>query len=158
MSFDTHKTWLYRLAGRNLDLYQLVDGAVTDVLGDYLIRLPRSYYGVQLIYPSEAITNGLRYEGTAFLEPFVDVDPNALSGNDNPTLASEAPEEGSHVNVSIMLSLAVVDYLKAMRADGKGDLDRKEYYMKEFWKKVGDNESNKRIISMSFPMSPYAVR
>jgi len=45
-----------------------------------------------------------------------------------------------------------------MRADGSGDLDRKEYYMKEFWKKVGDNESNKRIISMSFPMSPYAVR
>ena len=40
----------------------------------------------------------------------------------------------------------------------KGDVERKEYYMREFWKKVADNESNKRIISVSFPTSPFAVR
>ena len=57
-----------------------------------------------------------------------------------------------------MLSLACVDYLKAMIADREGDIERKEYYMKEFWGKVGDNESNKRTISMSFPSSPYAIR
>ena len=57
-----------------------------------------------------------------------------------------------------MLSLAVVDYIKAQLFDLKGDLERKEYYMKEFWKKVGDNESNKRRISLTFPTSPFAVR
>jgi hypothetical protein len=57
-----------------------------------------------------------------------------------------------------MLSLACVDYLKAQIADKRGDLQLKEYYMREFWKKVGDNESNKRKISMTYPANPYAVR
>ena len=57
-----------------------------------------------------------------------------------------------------MLSLAVVDYIKAMKADRNGEIDKKEYYMKEFYSKLGDNESNIRKISMSFPSSPFAVR
>ena len=57
-----------------------------------------------------------------------------------------------------MLSLALVDYLKAMEADKRGDIERKEYYMKEFYGKLSDNESNKRKISMSFPIGPFAVR
>ena len=68
------------------------------------------------------------------------------------------PDETNHVNLNNMLSLAVVDYIKAQLFDLKGDLERKEYYMKEFWKKVGDNESNKRRISLTFPTSPFAVR
>ena len=73
-------------------------------------------------------------------------------------VATSSADETSHVNLNRMLSLACVDYLKAMLADREGDIDRKEYYMKEFWGKVGDNESNKRKISMSFPSSPYAIR
>ena len=69
-----------------------------------------------------------------------------------------SPSETSHANLNRMLSLACVDYLKAMIADKRGDIQLKEYYMKEFWKKVGDNESNKRKISMTYPVSPYAVR
>ena len=69
-----------------------------------------------------------------------------------------SPDETSHPNLNRMLSLACVDYLKAMMADRRGDIQLKEYYMKEFWKKVGDNESNKRKISMTYPVSPYAVR
>ena len=69
-----------------------------------------------------------------------------------------SPSETSHPNLNRMLSLACVDYLKAMMADKRGDIQVKEYYMKEFWKKIGDNESNKRKISMTFPTSPYAVR
>ena len=57
-----------------------------------------------------------------------------------------------------MLSLAVVDYLKAMSFEMSGDIERKEYYIKEFYGKLGDNESNKRKISMSFPIGPFAVR
>jgi hypothetical protein len=69
-----------------------------------------------------------------------------------------SPSETSHANLNRMLSLACVDYLKAMIADKRGDIQVKEYYMREFWKKVGDNESNKRKISMTYPVSPFAVR
>jgi len=57
-----------------------------------------------------------------------------------------------------MLSLAVVDFIKSQLADIQGDIQKKEYYMREFWKKVGDNESNKRKISVTFPISPFAVK
>ena len=56
-----------------------------------------------------------------------------------------------------MLSLAVVDYLRAMIAERDGDLERKEYYMKSFNKKVSDNESNKNKIYIAQSTS-YAVK
>jgi|TARA_B100000315_G_C14459113_1_gene532897 hypothetical protein len=74
------------------------------------------------------------------------------------SLEDSSPSETSHPNLNRMLSLACVDYLKAQIADKRGDIQLKEYYMREFWKKVGDNESNKRKISMTYPVSPYAVR
>ena len=73
-------------------------------------------------------------------------------------VTTSSADESSHINLNRMLSLACLDYLKAMLADREGDIERKEYYMKEFWGKVGDNESNKRKISMSFPSSPYALK
>ena len=73
-------------------------------------------------------------------------------------VTTTSADESSHMNLNRMLSLACVDYLKAMLADREGDIERKEYYMREFWGKVGDNESNKRKISMSFPSAPYALR
>jgi len=69
-----------------------------------------------------------------------------------------SPSETSHVNLNRMLSLACVDYVKAMASDLRGEIDKKEYYMKEFWKKIGDNDSNKRKIAMLFPSGSYAVR
>ena len=159
MSFDTNLTWLYQVVGKNIHLYQYVQTANTDTLAGYRIRLPNDYYGNQLIYPDETITNGLMYEGTGFIEAFVSVDPNELDGNDNPTLTNQtSPDEADHVNLSRMLSLAVVDYVKAMLADLGGELEKKEYYMREFWKKVGDDQSNKRKVSVSFPIGVFAVR
>ena len=159
MSFDTNLTWIYQVVGKNIHLYQYVQTANTDTIAGYRIRLPNDYYGNQLIYPDETITNGLMYEGTAFIEAFVSVDPNELDGNDNPTLTSQtSPDEADHVNLSRMLSLAVVDYIKAMLADLGGDIEKKEYYMREFWKKVGDDQSNKRKVSVSFPIGIFAVR
>ena len=73
-------------------------------------------------------------------------------------IEDSSPSETSHPNLNRMLSLALVDYLKAMEADKMGDIERKEYYMKEFYGKLGDNESNKRNISMTFPSGPFAVR
>ena len=69
-----------------------------------------------------------------------------------------SPDETSHINLNKMLSLACVDYVKAMLSDLSGDIQKKEYYMREFWKKIGDNDSNKRKIVMSFPICSYAVR
>jgi len=159
MSFDTNLTWVYQVVGKNIHLYQYVQTANTDTLAGYRIRLPNDYYGNQLIYPDEAITNGLMYEGTAFIEPFTTPDPNELNGNDNPTIDNvTSPTEATHVNLSRMLSLAVVDYIKAMVADGGGEIEKKEYYMREFWKKIGDDQSNKRRISISFPVGAFAVR
>ena len=73
-------------------------------------------------------------------------------------VASASVDETSHPNVNQGLCLAVVDYVKAMKAEAEGDLTTKEYYIKEFYSKLGDNEGNKRKISMSFPSAPYAVR
>ena len=69
-----------------------------------------------------------------------------------------SPTTTSHINLNKMLSLAVVDYVKAMIHEGRGEIDKKEYYIKEFYSKLADNESNKRIISSAFPISPFAVR
>ena len=73
-------------------------------------------------------------------------------------VATASVDETSHINLNKMLSLAAVDYVKSMIAELSGSVDLKEYYMKEFYSKLGDNESNKRNISMSFPASPFAVR
>ena len=236
MSFDTNRTWLYQIVGRDIHLWQYTQGANTDTLGSFRIRLPNDFYGNQLIYPNEDITDGLRVEYKALNEPFIaealedmqvfasgtnisfalsgtrittdntnnfwdttsgfaagdkirvigsasndadyTIDSFSGSGNSNmvvsgSTLTDEnagesvtiyqipkedsSPSESSHVNLSRMLSLACVDYVKAMLSDFNGELDKKEYYMREFWKKVGDYESNRRMVAMSFPMKSYSV-
>ena len=82
-----------------------------------------------------------------------------MNGNDEPTLTNQtSPDEADHVNLTRMLSLACVDYLKSMVADSNGELDKKEYYMREFWKKVGDDQSNKRRIFVNYPITPFAVK
>lgn len=69
-----------------------------------------------------------------------------------------SPDSTSSINLNKMLCLAVVDYVKAMMSEERGEIDKKEYYIKEFYSKLADNESNKRIISTAFPVSPFAVR
>jgi hypothetical protein len=70
----------------------------------------------------------------------------------------DSPSATSHINLNKMLNLAVIDYCKAMLAEQNGEIDKKEYFMKEFYSKLGDNESNKRNISVSFPSGPFAIR
>ena len=226
MSFDTNRNWFYELHGRFIHLWQWVETAATDTVGSYRVKLPAEYYGNQLIYPNEDITDGLRVEYTAFYEPFVaealedtsvrasgtdisfsttvltgagtndgfalgdririigsasnDGDYTSTNEDDNTltfpssTFTAEtagesitvyqmhkedsSPGETSHVNLNRMLSLACVDYIKAMISDMAGEVQKKEYYMREFWKKVGDNDSNKRKIAMLYPSGVYSVR
>ena len=73
-------------------------------------------------------------------------------------VASASVDETSHANLNQMLSLAIVDYVKAMKAESMGDLATKEYHIREFYSRLGDNETNKRKMSISFPVGPFAVR
>ena len=67
-------------------------------------------------------------------------------------------DESAHVNLNRMLCLAVVDFMKAKQLELQGDIQAKEYYIKEFWKKVADDQSNKRNISISTPIPAYSIR
>lgn len=164
MSSNVENKYFYRMRGKKIELWMYrrdyggggvnSDGVVTDSSHSYK-------------YPDEAITEGLRVEYTAFINPFVSSDPNTLATGDenettwtNPTLtAVTAPEETTHVNLNRMLSLSVVSYVRAMLAENAGDLEKKEYYMREFWKRVADNESNKRTgVSITYPIPVFSVR
>ena len=159
MSVNTHRNWVYSISGRNVQLYQRRDSAEIATIAGYKVRLPVDNTWDTLMYPDESITNGLMFEGTAFIEAFVDNDPNALNGGAQPTLTEQAsPDEDAHVNLNRMLSLAVVDYVRAMLHEENGDIERKEYYLKQFYKKLGDNESNKRVISVSVPSATYSIK
>ena len=211
MSFDTHKNWFYELYGRKIHLWQWVETAATDTIDGIKIKFPTEYYGNQLIYPNEDITNGLRVEYTALYEPFIteaietttarasgidisfsttvltgagtndgfalgdrirvigsasnDGDYTSTNEDDNtltfpsstftaesagesitiyqiPKVVADADaDESSHINLNNMLTLAVIDYIKSQLKDAEGNIEIKEYYMREFWKKIGDNES-----------------
>ena len=228
MSFDTNRNWFYELHGRFLHLWQWVETAATDTVGSYRVKLPAEYYGNQLIYPNEDITNGLRVEYTAFYEPFVsealedtsvrasgtdisfsttvltgagtndgfaigdrvriigsasnDGDYTSTNEDDNTltfpsatftaesagesitvyqipkVVADSSVSESSHVNLNRLLSLAIIDYIKAQAALQEGNVQLKEYFMRDFYKKIADDQSNRRKISITFPISNFAVR
>ena len=68
-----------------------------------------------------------------------------------------SPDETSHVNLNRTLTLAVIDYVKAMKADLVGEVELKEYYMKEFYRKIGDSQSNKYKVAIALAQKPFAV-
>ena len=85
--------------------------------------------------------------------------------NENPEITANSslneqtsPVEGSHLNLNRMLSLAVVDYIKAMMAERMGDIDKKEYYIREFYKKVADNESNANKMYIAGTIKTFAIK
>jgi len=235
VSYQTFKNWYYQIQGRYIHLWQIANSAFIDTIGSYKIRLPGERSSIQLIYPDEDITDGLRIEYTSFNEsdlfisealetttakisgsnisfnssPYINNSDNpnwatspfvvgdkiriigsasndgdytiaSFSGAGNPNLVTSeslttesagqrititqipkevtSPDSTSSINVNKMLCLAVVDYVKAMIHEERGEIDKKEYYIKEFYSKLADNESNKRIVSSAFPISPFAVR
>ena len=48
--------------------------------------------------------------------------------------------------------------ISATWTQSSGDIQKKEYYMREFWKKVGDDQSNKRRIFVNYPITPFAIK
>lgn len=151
MSTQVDRDWFWRHNGKKIEIYHLKRGQ-SKVRTDGVL----SSGADELIYPNEAITNGLRIEYTAFINPFVSSDPESTKDSANSEVTS--PAEATHVNLNRMLALSVVSYIRAMLAEEEGDIQRKEYYMRDFFKKVSDNESNKRNVSFSSAISPFAVR
>jgi len=157
MSKNVENSWAFYISGRQIQLYQV---AYSSSAAEGVIRVPEFSSEAKLIYPNETIAEGLMFQGTAFIEPFVDIEPNELTGAGAMPVTTEVadPDETSHVNLNRMLTLACVDYVQAMLEDRKGDIAKKEYYIKEFYSKLADSESNKRRNIMTFPVSPYALR
>ena len=151
MSYDTDRTYAYIYSGKKIRLYKIVRSA-----GRIIDNQGRVTGGLldDIIYPDESITNGLRIEFTKIVEPFVVEDPETTS-----TLTEDTnPSESSHLNLNRVLSLAVVCYVKAQLAERTGNMQLKEYYMREFYKKIADNESNKNKVFMASPIKTFAVK
>ena len=151
MSFDTSRNFVYRLHGKTLRLWRFRRTPARDP--DTEGRISTSGWH-SIIYPDETITNGLRIEYTAINKPFVQEDPDSNTSLTEVT----SPTEDSHINLNRMLSLAVVDYVKAQLAEREGNLQAKEYFMREFFNKLADNESNKNHAYVAQAVSPYAVK
>ena len=152
MSYDTNKLWLWRKKGKDLFLYKLKKTSTN--IPDNKGRVGHS--DNNLVYPDETITNGLRIEYTALQKTFVDKDPTTTAQSG--LTEDESPSEVSHLNLNRMLSLACVDYVKAMVAEKNGDINAKQYYIREFNKKLANNQSNEKrmFVSSSNPLT--AVR
>ena len=153
MSYDTHKNFAYIHSGKRLKLNRLRKTSSRVVDSDGRVQSGNSS---PLIYPDENITEGLRIEYTCITKPFVIEDPTATTYSS--LTEKTSPDESSYLNLNRTLSLAVVCYVKAQLAERQGNIDLKEYYMREFYKKVADNESNKNKVFIARPMNTFAVK
>ena len=157
MSYQTNKSFAFYHHGKVVEIYRVttdIDGEIATLDG-YKMVIPSSSSTTGISYPDETITNGIRVEYTALVKPFVQQDPESTAYSSLTEVTS--PSELTHLNLNRVLSLAIVDYLKAMMAERDGDLQQKEYYMKNFHKKVSDNESNKNKIHIA-QSSSYSVK
>jgi hypothetical protein len=161
MSYNTGRTYFWKVHGQKVHLLKLRKNSLLSPDANGRIDAEDT----QLVYPDEAIPNGARVEYNTFVKPFVSTDPNTLATDTNETTWTNpsltevtSPEETSHINLNRMLSLACVCYVQAQNAVKEGNLQMKEYYMREFYKKLADNESNKRRISIAFASPVSSVR
>ena len=144
MSYRTNKTFANYHQGKVIEIYRITTGidGVIDTLAGYKMVVPGSSVTNGIAYPDETITNGIRVEYTALVKPFIQQDPESTAYSSLTEVTS--PTELTHVNLNRILSLAIVDYVRAMMAERDGNLEQKEYYLRNFHKKVSDNNSNKK--------------
>ena len=152
MSYDVNKHWFYKKKGKKIHLFKMLRGNTTVPTSEGRL----SADDTTMIYPDENINNGLRIEYTAFNKPFVAEDPEVTANASLTEVTS--PAETSHVNLNRMLSLACVEFVKAMVAEKSNNIEAKEYYMRQFYKKLADNASNDRRMFVSSPQPVISVR
>ena len=127
MSYQTNKTFAFLHQGKVIEIYRVttsVSGTVHDYY-DHKIIAPDTGSTSGIQYPDETITNGIRIEYTALEKPFVQQDPESTAYSSLTEVTS--PTELTHLNLNRVLSLAIVDYIRAMFAERDGDIERKEY-------------------------------
>jgi len=152
MSYAVDKYWFYKKKGRKLYLFKMLRGNTSVPTSEGRL----SADDTTIIYPNEDIINGLRIEYTAFDKPFVTEDPETVAAA---SLVEDAsPKETSHVNLNRMLSLSCVEFIKGMVAERSDNIEAKEYYMRQFYKKLSDNASNDRKMFLSSPQPITSVR
>ena len=78
--------------------------------------------------PQEAVTGGLRI---------------GYSERADNVAGVTMTNEGHDVPVDEFLAKAVVDYVKARLAEDMGDLEKREYFMREFHRKISKYENTK---------------
>ena len=134
MSYRTNKTFAYYHQGKVIEIYRITTGidGVIDTLAGYKMVVPGSSVTNGIAYPDETITNGIRVEYTALVKPFIQQDPESTAYSSLTEVTS--PTELTHVNLNRILSLAIVDYVRAMMAERDGNLEQKEYYLRNFHK------------------------
>jgi hypothetical protein len=156
MSVANNKNYLYNLKGRGLQLYKIQDAFGSALnFPDQLGRFGENSSG--LIYPDTSITDGLKFEYTQLpADLFVDEDP--LTTAQSALTTAITISETTYVNLPRMLELAVVDYVRAMYAERGLNIELKEYYMKEFWKKVSNYESNRVHVHRVVPNGALNLR
>ena len=158
MSYQTNKSFAFYHHGKVVEIYRVttdIDGEIATLDG-YKMVIPSSSSTTGVSYPDETITNGIRVEYTALVKPFVEQDPESTAYSSLTEVTS--PSELTHLNLNRMLSMAVVCYVRAQLAERIGDIKAKEYYMKEFHKKVADNESNKNKVFIANTIKTFAVK
>jgi len=152
MSYDVNRHWFYKKKGKKIYLFKMLRGNTTVPTSQGRL----SADDTTMVYPDENITDGLRIEYTAFNKPFVTADPESTV--DSSLVEATSPSETSHVNLNRMLSLACVEFVKAMVAEKTNNIEAKEYYMRQFYKKLADNASNDRRMFVSSPQPVISVR
>ena len=95
MSYDTDRTYAYIQSGKKLRLYKIrrSSGRIIDNQG----RVKGGEFD-DIIYPDEAITDGLRVEYTAVVDPFVAEDPETTAIGSLNTVSS--PTDSTHINLN----------------------------------------------------------
>ena len=101
------------------------------------------------VTPSSAIDNGVDQNATPY---GLELEYSAV-----PSLATII-NESSILPFPDVISLAMVDYIKAKMKEEQGDLEQKEYYMKEFERKIAKFESVKLGSSKRITTGSYAIR
>lgn len=113
----TSKKYAYYIKGNQLALIQKETQAAT-VAGDF-----NEEFGMYKS-PIEAVANGIEFQYT-----YVN------------TVIGDTPDENTDLPLTRYQANALVYYLKAKAAEDIGDLDQREYFMREFKRQLGKAES-----------------
>ena len=99
--------------------------------------------------PTKAVTNGLRFE---FAKR-----PLITSDEAGDTEQSGTVSESDYVQIDDYLSNALVYYLKGRLAEDMGEIEQKEYYMREFRAMVGRHFSGRSYGKRQLFPGPSAI-